>query len=84
MVGVISETDLSRTVPAFQPRTIRSVYDHIESLFTSKSKPDFITEPSFVRIEDIMTPNAVPIDKAADLAEAAKIMIKRHVSGLLH
>jgi CBS domain-containing protein len=30
----------------------------------------------------IMTPNAVPIDKNADLAEAAKIMIRRHVSGL--
>jgi CBS domain-containing protein len=29
-----------------------------------------------------MTPNAVPIDKHADLAEAAKIMIRRHVSGL--
>ena len=29
-----------------------------------------------------MTPNAVSIDKDADLAEAAKIMIRRHVSGL--
>jgi len=82
LVGIISETDLSRTVPAFQSRTIRSVYDHIDTLFSSKSKPDFITEPSFVQIRDIMTPNAVPIDKNADLAEAAKIMIRRHVSGL--
>jgi CBS domain-containing protein len=82
LVGIISETDISRTVPAFQSRTIRSVYVHIESLFSSKSKPDFITEPSFVRIEDIMTPNAVAIDKDADFAEAAKIMIRRHVSGL--
>jgi CBS domain-containing protein len=82
LVGIISETDISRTVPAFQSRTIRSVYVHIESLFSSKSKPDFITEPSFVRIEDIMTPNAVAIDKDADFAEAAKIMIRRDVSGL--
>jgi CBS domain-containing protein len=82
LVGIISQTDLSRTVPAFQSRTIRSVYDHIDTLFSSKSKPDFITEPSFVQIRDIMTPNAVPIDKNADLAEAAKIMIRRHVSGL--
>ena len=81
-VGIISETDISRTVPAFKSRTIRLVYEHIESLFSSKSKPDFITEPSFVRIEDIMTPNAVAIDKDADFAEAAKIMIRRHVSGL--
>jgi CBS domain-containing protein len=82
LVGIISETDISRTVPAFQSRTIRSVYDHIESLFTSKSKPDFITEPSFVRIEDIMTPNAIAINKDADLAEAAKIMTRRQASGL--
>ena len=82
LVGIISETDLSRTVPAFQSRTIRSVYEHIELLFSSKSKPDFITEPAFVRIQDIITPNAIAINKDADLAEAAKIMIRRHVSGL--
>jgi CBS domain-containing protein len=82
LVGIISETDLSRTVPAFKSRTVRMVYEHIGLLFTSKSKPNFIIEPSFVRIEDIMTPNAVPIDKHADLAEAAKLMIRRHVSGL--
>jgi CBS domain-containing protein len=82
LVGIISETDISRTVPAFQSRTIRSVYEHIELLFSSKSKPDFITEPSFVRIEDIMTPNAVAINKDADFAEAAKIMVRRRVSGL--
>ena len=56
-----------------------SAYENIELLFSSKSKPDFI-EPSFVRIEDIMTP--VTIEKDADLAEAAKIMIKRGISGL--
>ena len=82
MVGIISETDISRTIPAFQSRTIRSVYKHIESLFSSKSKPDFITEPSFVRIEDIITPNAIAISKDADFAEAAKIMKRRRVSGL--
>jgi CBS domain-containing protein len=82
LVGIISETDLSRTVPAFQSRTIRSVYEHIGLLFSSKSKPDFITEPAFVRIQDIITPNAIAINKDADLAEAAKIMIRRHVSGL--
>ena len=82
LVGIISETDLSRTVPAFQSRTIRAVYEHIGLLFSSKSKPDFITEPAFVRIQDIITPNAIAINKDADLAEAAKIMIRRHVSGL--
>jgi CBS domain-containing protein len=58
------------------------VYEHIGLLFSSKSKPNFIIEPTFVCIEDIMSPNAVSIDKDADLAEAAKIMIRRHVSGL--
>jgi CBS domain-containing protein len=81
-IGIISETDLSRTVPAFKSRTVRMVYEHVGLLFTSKSNPNFIIEPSFVHIGYIMTPNAVPIDKDADLAEAAKIMIRRHVSGL--
>jgi CBS domain-containing protein len=81
-VGIVSESDLSRTVPAFKSRTVRMVYEHIGLLFSSKSKPNFIIEPTFVCIEDIMSPNAVSIDKDADLAEAAKIMIRRHVSGL--
>lgn len=81
LTGIISETDISRTVPAFKSKTIRSAYENMESLFSSKSKPDF-TEPSFVRIEDIMTPNTITIEKDADLAEAAKIMVKQGISGL--
>jgi CBS domain-containing protein len=81
IAGIISETDISRTVPAFKSRTIRSVYENMELLFSSKSKPDFI-EPSFVRIDDIMTRNIITIAKDADLAEAAKIMIKHGIGGL--
>ena len=72
-VGIISESDLSRTVPAFKSRTVRMVYEHIGLLFSSKSKPNFIIEPSFIRIEDIMTPNAVPIDKDAESCRSSKI-----------
>jgi CBS domain-containing protein len=81
LVGVISETDVSRTIPASKSRTIRSVYENIELLFSSKLKPDFI-EPSLVRIRDIMTPNPITTVKDADLAEAAKIMVKQGISGL--
>jgi CBS domain-containing protein len=81
IAGIISETDISRTVPVFKSRTIRSVYENMELLFSSKSKPDFI-EPSFVRIDDIMTRNIITIAKDADLAEAAKIMIKHGIGGL--
>jgi CBS domain-containing protein len=47
----------------------------------SKSKPDFIESP-FVRIEDIMIRNTITIEKDADLADAAKMMIKQGISGL--
>jgi CBS domain-containing protein len=67
--------------PAFKSRTIRSVYWNMELFFNSKPRPDFI-EPSFVRMEDIMTVNPTTIEKDADLAEAAKIMIKQGISGL--
>ena len=79
--GIVSETDISRTIPAFKSRTIRSTYENMELFFNSNSKPDFI-EVSFVRIEDIMTPNTITIEKGANLAEAAKIMVKHGISGL--
>ena len=47
----------------------------------SKSKPDFI-ELSFVGIEDIVIRNTITIEKDADLADAAKMMIKLGISGL--
>ena len=53
----------------------------MELFFNSKSKPDFV-EASFARVEDIMTPNTITIEKDADLAEAAKIMVKHGISGL--
>jgi len=81
LAGIISETDVSRTIPVYKSRTIRSVYENIELLFGSKLKPDFI-EPSLVRIRDIMTPNPITTEKDADLAEAAKIMVKHGISGL--
>ena len=79
--GILSETDISRTLPAFKSRTIRSTYENMELFSNSKSKPDFI-EASFVRIEDIMTPNNITIEENTDLAEAAKIMVKHGISGL--
>jgi len=81
LAGIISETDISGTIPAFKSRTIGSVYENMELLFSSKSKPDFI-EPSLVRIYDIMTRNIITMAKDADLAEAAKIMIKHGIGGL--
>jgi CBS domain-containing protein len=85
LAGIISETDVSRTIPASKSRSIRSVYEsvyeNIELLFSSKLKPDFI-EPSPVRIRDIMIPNPITTEKDADLAEAAKIMVKHGISGL--
>ena len=81
LAGIISETDISRTVPTFKSKTIRSVYENMELMFSSKSKPDFI-KPSFVRIEDIITGNIITIGEDADLADAAKIMIKQGIGGL--
>lgn len=62
LAGIIYETDISKTIPPFKSRTIGSVYENMELLFSSKSKPDFI-EPSLVRIYDIMTQNIITIAK---------------------
>lgn len=53
----------------------------MELFFGSKSKPEFV-EPSFVRLEDIITRSTMTIEKDADLAEAAKMMIRQGISGL--
>jgi CBS domain-containing protein len=51
-------------------------------LFTSSRRNlDFI-EPALIRIQDIFTPNPITIQKDADLAEAAKIMIRQGISGI--
>ena len=80
LLGILSETDISRVTTAFKSKTLRSVYENIELLFTSsKRNLDFI-EPAFIRIQDIFTPNPITIQKDADLAEAAKIMIRQGIS----
>jgi predicted transcriptional regulator len=81
LVGIISETDISRTALALKSKTIRSIYENMELQFSSKSKPDFI-EPSYVRREDIMTRNTTTIEKDANSTDTAKIMIKQGKGGL--
>jgi CBS domain-containing protein len=46
LVGITSETDVSRIILVSKSRTIRSVYENIELLFSSKLKPDFIEHHS--------------------------------------
>jgi CBS domain-containing protein len=82
ILGILSETDISGITPALKSRKLRSVYENMELLFgSSKRNLDFI-EPALVRIEDIFTPNPITIEKDADLAEAAKLMVKQGISGI--
>jgi CBS domain-containing protein len=81
-LGILSETDISGITPALKSRKLRWVYENMELLFdSSKRNLDFI-EPALVRIEDIFTPNLITIEKDADLAEAAKLMVKQGISGM--
>lgn len=81
-LGILSETDISGITPALKSRKLRWVYENMELLFdSSKRNLDFI-EPALVRIEDIFTPNPITIEKDADLAEAAKLMVKQGISGM--
>jgi CBS domain-containing protein len=81
LVGIVSETDISRTALALKSKTIGSIYENMELQFSSKSKPDFV-EPSYVRREDIMTRNTTTIEKDADSTDAAKIITKQGKNGL--
>jgi CBS domain-containing protein len=83
-LGILSETDISRMALALKSKTIRWVYENIELLFFSSSKRnvDSLVEPALIRIEDIFAPNPTIIEKHADLADAAKVMIRQAISAM--
>jgi CBS domain-containing protein len=84
LLGILSETDISRVITGLKSRTLRSVYEHMQVIFASSKRNslDNSIEPALIRIQDIFTPNPTTIEKDADLAEAAKIMIKQGISGI--
>jgi CBS domain-containing protein len=82
ILGILSETDISGITPALKSRKLRSVYENMELLFGSSKRNLDSIEPTLVRIEDIFTPNPITIEKDAELAEAAKLMVKQGISGI--
>jgi CBS domain-containing protein len=84
LLGVLSESDISRITTGLKSRTSRSVYEYMQAIFASskRNKLDDSIEIAFIRIQDIFTPNPTTIEKDADLAIAAKVMIKNGISGI--
>jgi CBS domain-containing protein len=84
LLGILSETDISRVTTALQSKTLRSVYEYMQIIFSSskRNKLDNLYEPTLVRIRDIFTPNPTWASKDTDLAKAAKIMIRQRISGI--
>ena len=67
---------------AFKSKTLRSVYENNLILFHSSKKRNLV-EPALVSIRDVFTPNPTIIEENADLANAAKIMMKEGISAIL-
>ncbi len=66
---------------AFKSKTLRSVYENNLILFHSSKKRNLV-EPAFATIRDIFNANPTIIEKNADLADAAKIMIRQGISAI--
>ena len=81
LVGILSETDLLLLTLAFKSKTLRSVYENNLILFHSSKKSNLI-EPALATIRDVLTPDPTIIEKNADLADAAKIMIRQGISAI--
>jgi CBS domain-containing protein len=81
LVGILSETDLLLLTLAFKSKTLRSVYENNLILFHSSKKRNLV-EPAFATIRDVLTPDPTVIEKNADLADAAKIMIRQGISAI--
>jgi CBS domain-containing protein len=84
LLGILSETDISRVTTALRSKTLRSVYEYMQMIFSSSKRdnPNNLYEPTLIRIRDIFTPNPTVIDKDADLSEAAEIMVRQRISGI--
>ena len=84
LLGILSESDISRVTTGLKSRTSKSVYEYMQAIFASskRNKLDDSIEIAFIRIQDIFTPNPTTIEKDADLAIAAKVMIKNGISGI--
>lgn len=81
LLGILSERDLLLLTLAFKSKTLRSVYENNLILFHSSKKKNLV-EPAFATIRDILTANPTIIEKNADLAEAAKTMIRQGISAI--
>lgn len=84
LLGILSESDISRVTTGLKSRTSKSVYEYMQAIFASskRNKLDDSIEIAFIRIQDIFTPNPTTIEKDADLAIGAKVMIKNGISGI--
>ena len=84
LLGILSETDISTVLVGLKSKTLRSVYEHMQMIFSSSKRniANNLHEPTFIRIRDIFTPKPTAIDKDTDLAEAAKIMVTQRISGI--
>jgi CBS domain-containing protein len=84
LLGILTETDISRVTLAMKSKTLRTVYEYLQIVFSSskRNNQDSFHEPSLIRIRDIFTPNLHVIYEDADLAEAAKIMIRQGIRGI--
>jgi CBS domain-containing protein len=84
LLGILTETDISRVTLAMKSKTLRSVYEYLQIIFSSskRNNQDSFHGPSLIRIRDIFTPNLHVIYEDADLAEAAKIMIRQGIRGI--
>jgi CBS domain-containing protein len=83
-MGILTETDISRVILALKSKTLRSVYEYLQIIFYSskRNNQDNFLEPALMRIRDIFIPNSAVIDMDADLAEAAKIMVRQSISSI--
>jgi CBS domain-containing protein len=84
LLGVLSESDISTVIVGLKSKALRSVYEHMQMMFSSTKRniTDNLHEPTLIRIRDIFTPKPTVVDKDTDLAEAGKIMVTQRISGI--
>lgn len=88
LVGVVSVTDLARSVAQGTDPAGRPGPDFFVSEWSGTPRPDQIGELRFgqqpeMRVRDIMTPAVYSVDEQTPVPEVAETLIKSHIHRLL-
>ena len=86
LIGVVSMTDIGRNMAEaseLESSRSSSFYRDIAADFTLEDRGERYSEERAITVRDVMTPMIYQVPVTASVAEAARIMVERHIHRLV-